>query len=142
MQSYQYYPVIIQIGARFIRVGFAGDATPILRTPTNAYDLSDSQLNNNIEFKHALPEKDHIQKQDGLENNYLWTYDLTEFNAAKLECLLERIIYDIYQRNLLVDAKKMQGVGFRTSIVPNSIEKDNSKSFPIPYSCPVLKILS
>lgn len=129
MQSYQYYPVIIQIGARFIRVGFAGDATPILRTPTNAYDLSDSQLNNNIEFKHALPEKDHIQKQDGLENNYLWTYDLTEFNAAKLECLLERIIYDIYQRNLLVDAKKCKVLVLEPPLFPIPLKKIIAKVF-------------
>jgi len=122
MQSYQYYPVIIKVGARFIQAGFAGDATPILRTPTNAYDLGDAQLNNTIQFKHCLSsdikEEDHY-----FENKLLWTYDLIGCDMTRLESLLERIFYDIYQNNLLVDAKKCKVLIIEPPFFPVPLKK-------------------
>lgn len=124
IQAQQYYPVIIQIGARFIRAGFAGDATPILRTTTNAYDLSDAQLN--IGAGHAI-ESVKTPMNDYFQGKFLWVYDLVDYDFAKLESLLERIIYNIYQSNLLVDAKKCKVLIIEPPFFPVPLKKTLTK---------------
>lgn len=124
LQPHQYYPVIIQIGARFIRAGFAGDATPILRTPTNAYDLSDAQIN--VTTSHSL-ETETNTTDPYFHGKFLWTYDLVDYDFAKLESLLERIIYNIYQNNLLVDAKKCKVLIIEPPFFPIPLKKTLTK---------------
>lgn len=88
----QYYPIILQLGSRFLRVGFAGDATPTLVRRTN-YHLSDAQL---APLAHG-----HGMDIPGAD--VLWSYDLSSVDMDQLEALLERIIHSVYKSDLLVN---------------------------------------
>jgi actin-related protein len=99
----QYYPIILQVGARFLRAGFAGDAVPIVQRRTNSYDLSGAQLTP-LNYTHSNElEREGIEHE---QQQFLWTNDLVLLDQDRLEAMLERIIYDLYKNDLLVDPKK------------------------------------
>lgn len=104
--SQQYYPIILQLGSRFIRAGFAGDAVPIVRRRTNLYDLEGvhiSPLGTSHAHFEDFGDEPNESKNDG--SQVLWNYDLVGASLDKIEQVLERIIYDIYLTDLLIDPK-------------------------------------
>lgn len=105
--SGQYFPVILQMGSRFIKVGFGGDPQPIIHQRTNTYDLSDSHVNPMGQSHAAKSTSSSILPFDTDEQgNLLWSYDLIDYDSSKMESLLERIIFDLHYRHLLIEPKK------------------------------------
>ncbi|CCH41536.1 Actin-1 [Wickerhamomyces ciferrii] len=122
--SHQYYPVVLQLGARTIHAGFAGDAVPTIRSVTNAYDLKDAQVDQNDGLNHASDQRLEVEVNDiDFRGNVLWDNDLVGYDFPQLERLLERIIYDIYQNNLLVDAKKCKVLILEPPFFPIPLKK-------------------
>ncbi|KAH3664372.1 hypothetical protein WICMUC_005757 [Wickerhamomyces mucosus] len=126
MSNWQYYPVILQIGSRTIKAGFAGDATPIVHISTNSYDLEDSQIKNITD--HALPESVSLETHISDEiNQLLWSYDLIDWDGNKFENLLERIIHHIHSCELLVDSKRCKVLVVEPIFFPTPLKKAVAK---------------
>ncbi|ODV94302.1 hypothetical protein PACTADRAFT_19973, partial [Pachysolen tannophilus NRRL Y-2460] len=137
-QLNQYFPVVLQIGSRFIKAGFAGDATPLCNLQTNNLKWNQhlnreicitDEINELTQTGSAILTNDHsidphgdefsklknnnekllistIYCKDLINSQWLWNYDISSnFDSKFLENLLERIFHDIYQTELLIDAK-------------------------------------
>lgn len=105
--SQQYYPIVFQLGARFVRVGFAGDAVPTAVRRTNWYDLSGGVLGpmDSCHVSGAIGASDLAASQHE-QGQFLWPLDFSTVDVDILESVLERLVHDLYTNDLLVDPKK------------------------------------
>ncbi|KAH3683855.1 hypothetical protein WICPIJ_005172 [Wickerhamomyces pijperi] len=127
MSQSQYIPVILQIGSRTIKVGFAGDSEPIVTLSTNSFDLKDSQLTP-IDSSHAtISDQLSIASNDDEQGNVLWCYNLINQDMYKLENLLERIITKIYSKHLLIDSKRCKAVILESVQLPIQFKETLTK---------------
>ncbi|CEP23163.1 unnamed protein product [Cyberlindnera jadinii] len=112
----QYYPIIFDVGSRFVRAGFAGDACAIVRRRTNVYDLTDAQL--------TVRSDDACEGERGQEPpQFLWTESMARVDPYRLECLLERIIHDVYENDLLVDPKRCKVLMLEPVMLPLPLKR-------------------
>ncbi|ODQ78783.1 hypothetical protein BABINDRAFT_9019 [Babjeviella inositovora NRRL Y-12698] len=133
--------VVLLVGSRFIRAGFAGEAVPEIQSSTsdstwiptqNTIYVSGSgnhalDHRRNIKSTHLTPL--HLHSTDLHRRRWLWSYDMLAvansqhqnyFDAISRH--LERLLYDIYTDELLVDPKSCQVIVVDPVLFPTPLK--------------------
>ncbi|KKA27466.1 hypothetical protein TD95_001988 [Thielaviopsis punctulata] len=121
--------VIVELGSRFVRVGFAGDNAPKARL-----QLAPDQQRRIGDFRVFLPGyHDAWRKRptgkDWGKDYELWQYNLREANLGLIHDKLERVLRDAFSRLLLIDSRPRR----MAIIVPSML--------PLPLLSTTLEIL-
>ncbi|PKS11979.1 hypothetical protein jhhlp_001275 [Lomentospora prolificans] len=97
--------LVIEIGSRFLRVGFAGDTTPRVQLqlpPEQQRRVGDYRLWT------ASSEEDWTKRERGShwgEDYELWRYDVRSIDLGLVEDKLHRLLRDAFSKYLLIDSK-------------------------------------
>ncbi|UKZ55526.1 hypothetical protein TrVGV298_009350 [Trichoderma virens] len=115
--------LIIQIGSRFVRAGFAGDNQPKAVLTCGPQDQRRAG-----DFRDWQPAGD-VDLQSGNKDHELWRYDLREVDLGLVYDKLDRLLRDAFGRCLLIDSRPR-----RAGLVLDS-------GVPIPILSTVLDLL-
>ncbi|KKP02710.1 hypothetical protein THAR02_05163 [Trichoderma harzianum] len=115
--------LIIQIGSRFVRAGFAGDNQPKAVLTCGPKDQRRAG-----DFRDWQPAGD-VDLQSGDKDYELWRYDLREVDLGLVYDKLDRLLRDAFGRCLLIDSRPR-----RAGLVLDS-------GVPIPILSTVLDLL-
>ena len=110
--------VIIEIGSRYIRAGFEGEAEPqctVSLGPEESRRVGDYRG-----WSTGRKTKDERLNKWGIEHE-IWRMDLKDFDLGLFEDKLERVIRDIYNKYLLMDAGSARLVLVLPSVLPHPL---------------------
>ncbi|KAF8421456.1 actin-domain-containing protein [Tirmania nivea] len=109
-------PVVIEIGTRYLRAGFANEAAPRCVIPYTEgmwRRVGDRMVDSGKRGGTMLIHKATIasetvqakKKSSRKSRGELWQYDLRSLDAGLVEDLIERVLREAYNKYLLVDSK-------------------------------------
>ncbi|KKF94720.1 Actin-related protein 10 [Ceratocystis platani] len=134
--------VIVEIGSRFVRVGFAGDNAP------KAYlQLRPDQQRRVGDYRMFLPgyhdawRKRPIGKDWGKDYE-LWQYDLRESDLGLVQDKLDRILRDAFSRLLLIDSRPRRMALIVPSSLPLPLLSTTLDIFFKRFGSPIVSLLS
>ncbi|KAF8477345.1 actin-domain-containing protein [Kalaharituber pfeilii] len=109
-------PVVIEVGTRYLRAGFANEPAPRCEIPFNE-DMWRRVGDKVVEAKRGgtmlahkvssvSAEADKLKKKSTRKSRgELWQYDLRRLDTGLVEDLVERVLREAYNKYLLVDSK-------------------------------------
>ncbi|EQK98887.1 Actin-like protein [Ophiocordyceps sinensis CO18] len=91
--------VLVEIGSRFVRAGFAGDSLPKVTLP-----YGPEQQRRTGDFR-ALQELGPPATDTWAADYEMWRYDLREVDLGLFQDKLDRLLRDAFTRYLLIDSR-------------------------------------